>query len=103
MKIKYLLLGCGCVTALALGAQQVAAAGSGARCGGALKTACDTGLWCEPQSGRCASPNPRGRCVSVPMVCTMEYKPVCGCNGKTLSNDCVRRNAQIAKKHDGAC
>ena len=103
MKISRLLLA-GCVgLAIVLSAQQVAAAGEGMRCGGAPKTSCDTGLWCDPQPGRCASSKARGRCVAVPMFCTMNYQPVCGCNGNTYSNDCVRRSEQIAKKHDGAC
>ena len=103
MQIRSLLLTCGIVAVIALGAQQAAAAGDGMRCGGAPKTSCDTGLWCDPQPGRCASSKARGRCVAVPMFCTMNYQPVCGCNGKTYSNDCVRRSEQIAKNHDGAC
>ncbi len=88
---------------LILGIATAEAAGKGARCSGGLKSRCDAGLWCEPKPGRCAANHPRGRCVEVPAVCTMVYQPVCGCNGKTYSNDCARRSARVAKKHNGAC
>jgi hypothetical protein len=29
--------------------------------------------------------------------------PVCGCNGVTYTNDCVRQEAGIAKAKDGSC
>lgn len=36
-------------------------------------------------------------------MCTMEYRPVCGCNGKTYSNACVATNAGLTEWQEGAC
>ena len=36
-------------------------------------------------------------------ICTMEYTPVCGCNGQTYSNPCVARNAGVRTFTQGPC
>jgi hypothetical protein len=74
----------------------------GETCGGVSGAQCAKGLWCEPPPGLCGAPV-RGTCVTVPQACTMEYKPVCGCNGKSIANDCVRRAAKVGLLHAGSC
>ena len=50
-------------------------------CGGRHSTACGEGEFCETHPG--CDPLAAGICADVPEVCTDEYDPVCGCDGKT--------------------
>ena len=36
-------------------------------------------------------------------ICTMEYDPVCGCNGLTYANACVAKNAGLRSFKLGPC
>jgi len=61
---------------------------------------CATTDFCAFASGTCTAP---GKCEVRPQACTREFNPVCGCDNKTYSNDCVRRSAGVSLKHTGEC
>jgi hypothetical protein len=81
----------------------VSAAGIGQVCGGLLGISCDTGLFCLNKPGTCKIADNQGKCIRVPTRCTRERIPVCGCDGKTYANDCLRLTAKVNLDHKGAC
>jgi Kazal-type serine protease inhibitor domain len=80
-----------------------AAAEAGAKCGGPADPACAGNEFCDKPAGACSLANAEGACVRVSQLCFEVYLPVCGCDGKTYSNDCERQRAKASKAHDGKC
>ena len=72
-------------------------------CGGIAGVPCPDGEVCDLPAGQCNSADLQGVCVDRPELCPEIYDPVCGCDGKTYSNDCHRLMAGVQKNHDGEC
>jgi hypothetical protein len=66
--------------------------------------ACPSGLFCDMnQPRRCLASAVGGICIEPPTACDHRYDPVCGCDGMTYGNDCMRRMAKVQLDHVGEC
>ncbi len=61
---------------------------------------CPEGSFCECARGVCSS---AGQCIPLPTQCPGDIDPVCGCDGQTYDNDCLRQQGGTCVVHLGDC
>jgi hypothetical protein len=104
---RVILIFCAAMLALLISIPSGAdAARPGKTCGGFLGKPCDAGEFCQFKPGTCGRFDMLGVCAKTPRFCPQVTGPklmVCGCNGQTFGNDCMRRQAGVSLAHRGKC
>lgn len=63
---------------------------------------CPENQFCEFAAGTCGDAG-AGKCTERGEVCPQIFQPICGCDGETYPNDCLRCSAGVSLRSEGEC
>jgi len=71
---------------------------------GLAEPQCDDGSFCSfPPEANCGRADAPGECTKRAEICTFIFRPVCGCDGVTYSNECFAAAAGASVAATGVC
>lgn len=73
-------------------------------CGGLTGASCPDGQYCSyPPEALCGASDQTGTCAVQPDACTLQFDPVCGCDGLTYGNACAAASFGVSIASEGEC
>ena len=77
---------------------------TGGTCGTVAGIQCASDMdFCKTAIGQCDVADAEGTCTTKPQICTMDFNPVCGCDGQTYGNACAADSAGVNVQAVGEC